>query len=183
MHTQCYLISAAEAPVCCVSVGCSGWKAHRRSHAARNMQAHRCQGPGVTKGTFLLPPAADCSMVMVPTRSLASLGLLLLVSFMVTELPQMSAATRTRVLTQQPPVEDTCTSTCAELCANCQAASGPDGGGPAPPPDAYACIPPYCQQGQRLGGSTGSATNNCSSLVDPATSHTCPCTLCQQLSG
>lgn len=183
MHTQCYLISAAEAPVCCVSVGCSGWKAPRRSHAARNMQAHRCQGPHVTKGTFLLPPAAGCSTVMVPTRSLASLGLLLLVSFMVTELPQMSAATRTRVLTQQPPVEDTCTSTCAELCANCQAASGPDGGGPAPPPSAYACIPPYCQQGQRLGGSTGSATNNCSSLVDPATSHTCPCTLCQQLSG
>jgi hypothetical protein len=158
---------------------------HTMPFMASMMQLHccsnACQSPHVATRCHL--SAAGCSKVAMSTRPLASLGLLMLVFVMVTEMPHMSAATRMRVLMQQPPVDATCTSTCAELCANCQAASGSDGEGPAPPPSAYACIPPYCQQGQRLGDSTGSATSKCTSLVDPATSHTCPCTLCQQLSG
>jgi hypothetical protein len=123
----------------------------------------------------LPPPAAGCLKVTMCPRPLAALGLLLLVFVMMTEMPRTSAAMRTRVLMQEPPVEDTCTSTCAELCTNCL----PNDVGK----HTYAhCEPPECGR-RKLADSTGSATSKCSSLVDPATNRRCPCTLCQELSG
>jgi hypothetical protein len=122
----------------------------------------------------LPPPAAGSLKVTMFAHPVATLGLLLLVFVMVTEMPRTSAAMRTRVLMQEPPVEDTCTSTCAELCTNCM--SDDDG-------KTYGqCEPPNCAR-MVFVDSTGSATSKCSSLVDPATNRRCPCTLCQELSG